>query len=49
MACTHLTHTDFCSCSVANLCLTICDPMGCTTLGFPVLHYLLEFIEIHVY
>ena len=49
MACTRLTHTDFCSCSVTNLCLTVCDSMYCTTLGFPVLHYLLEFIEIHVY
>ena len=49
MACTRLTHTDFCSCSVTNLCLTVCDPMDCTTVGFPVLHYLLEFIEIHVY
>ena len=49
MACTHLIHTDFCSSSVANLCLTICDPMDCTTLGFPILHYLLKFIEIHIY
>ena len=29
--------------------LTLCDPMDCSTLGFPVLHYLLEFAQIHVY
>ena len=29
-------------CSVAQLCLTLCDPMDCSTPGFPVLHYLLE-------
>ena len=27
-------------CSVAKLCLTLCDPMDCSTPGFPVLHYL---------
>ena len=29
-------------CSVARSCLTLCDPMDCTTPGFPVLHHLLE-------
>ena len=29
-----------CCCSVAKLCLTLCDPMNCSTPGFPVLHYL---------
>ena len=29
----------FCYCSVAQLCLTLCDPMDCSTPGFPVLHY----------
>ena len=33
------------SCSVAHLC----DTMDCNTLGFPVLHYLLEFIQTHVH
>ena len=28
-------------------CLTLCDPMDCSTPGFPVLHYLLEFARIH--
>ena len=26
-------------CSVAKLCVTLCDPMDCSTPGFPVLHY----------
>ena len=35
--------------SVSQLCLTLCDPMDCSTLGFSVLHYLLEFIQVHVH
>ena len=35
-------------CSVAQLCLTLCDPVDCSTPGFPVLHYLVEFAQIHV-
>ena len=27
-------------CSVAKLCLTLPDPMDCSTPGFPVLHHL---------
>ena len=34
-------------CSVAKPCLTLCDPMNCSTPGFPVLHYLLEFAQYH--
>ena len=30
------------SCSVAQSCLTLCDPMDCSMPGFPVLHHLLE-------
>ena len=30
----------FGSCSVAKSCLTLCNPMDCSTPGFPVLHYL---------
>ena len=26
---------------------TLCDPMDCSTPGFPVLHYLPEFAQIH--
>ena len=33
--------------SVTQLCLTLCDTMDCSTPGFPVLHYLLEFVQTH--
>ena len=33
----------------SHSCLTICDPMDCSTPGFPVLHHLLELAEIHVH
>ena len=36
-------------CSVAKWCLTHCDPMDCSTPGFPVLHYLPEFAQTHVH
>ena len=35
--------------SVAQLCLTVCDPMDCTTPGFPVHHQLPELAQIHVH
>ena len=38
-----------CFCSVAQLCPTLCDPMDCSLPGFPVLHYLLEFAQVHVH
>ena len=38
-----------CYCSVAKSCPTLCYPMDCSTPGFPVLHYLLEFSQIHVH
>ena len=28
-------------------CVWLCDPTGCSTPGFPVLHYLLEFAQTH--
>ena len=34
--------------SVAQSCLTLCDPMDCSTSGLPVHHKLLEFTQIHV-
>ena len=37
-----------CCCSVAQLCLTLWDPMGCRTPGSPVLLYLPEFAQTHV-
>ena len=35
--------------SVAQSCLTLCDPMNCTMLGFPVHHQLPEFTQTHVH
>ena len=36
-------------CSVAKSRLTLCNPMDCSKLGSSVLHYLLEFAQIHVH
>ena len=36
-------------CSVAQLCPTLCNPMDWRMPGFPVLHYLPEFAQIHVH
>ena len=38
-----------CCCSVAQSCLTLCEPMDCSTAGFPVLHCLPEFAQTHVH
>ena len=35
--------------SVAQLCLTLCDPMDCSTPGLPVHHQFLEFAQTHVH
>ena len=35
--------------SVAQSCLTLCDPMDCSTPVFPVHHQLPEFTQIHVH
>ena len=39
----------YCCCSVTQLRLTLCDPMDCSTPGFPVLYYLLEFVQTHIH
>ena len=36
-------------CSVAQSCLTLCDPMGCSMPGFPVHHQLPEVTQTHVH
>ena len=36
-------------CSVTESCPTLCHPTDCSTPGFPVLHYLLEFAQSHVH
>ena len=38
----------FCCCS-AESCLTVFDPMDCSTPGFPVLHYFLEFAQTRIH
>ena len=35
-------------CSVAKLCLTLCNSMDCSRPGFFVPHHLLEFAQVHV-
>src|SRR5574337_888518 len=34
---------------VAQSCLTLCDPMNCSTPGLPVYHQLPEFTQTHVH
>ena len=41
--------SSFCCFSVAQSCLALCDPMDCSTPGFPVLHHLPEFAQIHIH
>jgi len=38
-----------CCYPVAQPCLSLCDPMDCSTPGFPVLHHLLELSQTHVH
>ena len=35
--------------SVTQLCLTLCNPMNCSTPGLRVHHQLLEFTQTHVH
>ena len=35
--------------SVAQSCLTVCNPVDCSTSGFPLHRQLLEFIQTHVH
>ena len=39
----------YCHCSVAQSCLTLCNPLDYSTPGFPVLHYLPEFALTHIH
>ena len=38
-----------CCCSVAQSCLTLCNPTDCSTLCLPVLHHLRKFGQTHVH
>ena len=44
----HFLHLELCYCSVVKLCLTLWDPMDCSTPGFSVLCYLQQFAQTHV-
>ena len=44
-----LTPTSVPFSSVAQSCPTLCDPMNCSTPGFPVHHQLPEFTQTHVH
>ena len=44
----HHIHVLFCY-SITKSCPTLCDPMNCSTSGFPVLHYLTEFAQTYVH
>ena len=47
---THLPDTrSFVCCLVAQSCPAPCDPMDCSTPGFPILHHLLELAQTHVH
>ena len=39
----------YCYCSVAQLCLTLCDSMDGSSIDFLVLHHLLELAQTHVH
>ena len=40
---------DICCCSVTKSCPTLCNPMNCSTPGFPIHHQLLELTQTHVH
>ena len=41
--------TSICCCSVDQPCPTFCNPMNCSTPGFPVHYQLLELAQTHVH
>ena len=45
----HLPLPGWCCRSLAKLCLTLCDPVDCSTPGFSVLHYLLAFAQTYIH
>ena len=40
LLCQQIPATSNCCCSVTQLCLTLCNPMDCSTPGLPVPHHL---------
>ena len=45
----HDTDVLLCCCCSFVSCIWLCDPMDCSTPGFPVLHCLQEFAQIHIH
>ena len=45
----HFLHCCCCCYSVTQSCPTLCNPLDCSTPGFPVLHYHLEFAQTYVH
>ena len=45
----HHSYSWICCCSAIQSCPTLCNPIGCSTPGFPVLHCLLELAQTHVH
>ena len=43
----HIPSMECCCCSVTQSRLTLCDPVDCSTPGFPVLLYLPEFAQTY--
>ena len=46
--CTHFLRS-FCCFAVAKSCLTLFNPVDCSTPGFPILHHLPELAQTHVH
>ena len=44
-----ISFEEHCCYSITKQCLALCNPMDCSTPGFPVLHYHLEFSQTHVH
>ena len=44
-----LSSVPCCCHPVAQSCLTLCNPMDCSSAGFPVLHHLLELAQTHAH
>ena len=44
----HNRYLDCCYCSVTQSCLTLCNPMDCSTPGLPVHHQLPKLAQTHV-
>ena len=42
-----ITGPGCCCCSVTQSCLTLCDPLDCSTPGLPAPCHLLEFAQVH--